>query len=79
MDAFIKVPRPDDKRDALGLKALDEPAASQSDPTVLDLQLRAVSMRQHGACLRADLEHLSENPNKFVANRVSPRTNRTGR
>ncbi len=35
--------RPDGKPEALGLKQLDEPAAVQSDPTVLDLQLRAVS------------------------------------
>jgi hypothetical protein len=37
------VERPDAKPEALGLKQLDEPAAVQSDPTVLDLQLRAVS------------------------------------
>ncbi|PAA50422.1 hypothetical protein BOX15_Mlig020277g2, partial [Macrostomum lignano] len=42
IDAFIKVPRPDSKPDQLGLRMLDEPCASQSDPTVLDLQLRAV-------------------------------------
>lgn len=44
IDAFIKVPRPDAKAQAahqqLGLGILDEPAAVQSDPTVLDLQLR---------------------------------------
>ena len=38
-----QVDRPDGKPEALGLKQLDEPAAVQSDPTVLDLQLRAVS------------------------------------
>mmetsp|Transcript_863 Transcript_863/g.3110 ORF Transcript_863/g.3110 Transcript_863/m.3110 type:complete len:371 (-) Transcript_863:170-1282(-) len=43
IDEFIKVPRPDGKADDLGLKVLDEPAAKQSDPTVLSLQLRAVS------------------------------------
>eukprot|EP00607_Mallomonas_marina_P009859 CAMPEP_0182419634 /NCGR_PEP_ID=MMETSP1167-20130531/4041_1 /TAXON_ID=2988 /ORGANISM="Mallomonas Sp, Strain CCMP3275" /LENGTH=460 /DNA_ID=CAMNT_0024594651 /DNA_START=128 /DNA_END=1510 /DNA_ORIENTATION=+ len=46
MDAFIKVPRPDGKDDELGLKILDEPAAQQSDPTVLELQLRASSKKQ---------------------------------
>ena len=44
IDAFLKVPRPDGKVEAahmqLGLGILDEPAAQQSDPTVLDLQLR---------------------------------------
>ncbi|KAI8851800.1 intraflagellar transport complex B protein 46 C terminal-domain-containing protein [Chytridium lagenaria] len=43
IDAFIKIPRPDGKPDSLGLSVLDEPAGKQSDPTVLDLHLRAVS------------------------------------
>jgi intraflagellar transport protein 46 len=41
--AVLQVERPDGKPESLGLKQLDEPAAQQSDPTVLDLQLRAVS------------------------------------
>eukprot|EP00516_Mucochytrium_quahogii_P007275 CAMPEP_0203759770 /NCGR_PEP_ID=MMETSP0098-20131031/12946_1 /ASSEMBLY_ACC=CAM_ASM_000208 /TAXON_ID=96639 /ORGANISM=" , Strain NY0313808BC1" /LENGTH=440 /DNA_ID=CAMNT_0050652945 /DNA_START=419 /DNA_END=1737 /DNA_ORIENTATION=- len=45
IDAFIKVPRPDMQGDDLGLKVLDEPAANQSDATVLDLQLRAISKK----------------------------------
>ena len=43
IDAFIKVPRPDSGQEDLGKKLLDEPAAQQSDPSVLDLQLRALS------------------------------------
>ncbi|KAJ3412963.1 Intraflagellar transport protein 46 [Chytridiales sp. JEL 0842] len=43
IDAFIKIPRPDNKPDSLGLTVLDEPAGKQSDPTVLDLHLRAVT------------------------------------
>jgi len=43
IDAFIKIARPDGKPDTLGLTVLDEPCAKQSDPTVLDLQLRAIS------------------------------------
>jgi intraflagellar transport protein 46 len=43
IDPFVKVPRPDGKADNLGLDKLDEPAAVQSDPNVLQLQLRAVS------------------------------------
>lgn len=43
IDAFIKVSRPDSKQETLGLTVLDEPAAKQSDPSVLDLQLRAIS------------------------------------
>mmetsp|Transcript_17705 Transcript_17705/g.40054 ORF Transcript_17705/g.40054 Transcript_17705/m.40054 type:complete len:370 (-) Transcript_17705:305-1414(-) len=43
IDPFLKIPRPDGKKDTLGLTVLDEPAAQQTDPTVLDLQLRAIS------------------------------------
>ena len=43
IDAFLKVPRPDNKTVTLGLTVLDEPSAKQSDPTVLDLLLRSVS------------------------------------
>uniref|UniRef100_H2YTM0 Intraflagellar transport protein 46 homolog n=1 Tax=Ciona savignyi TaxID=51511 RepID=H2YTM0_CIOSA len=43
IDAFLKVPRPDNKPVTLGLTVLDEPCAKQSDPTVLDLQLRSIS------------------------------------
>ena len=46
IDAFIKVPRPDGQLETLGRASLDEPAANQSDPSVLDLQLRAVSRTQ---------------------------------
>uniref|UniRef100_A0A0X3Q0L0 Intraflagellar transport protein 46 homolog n=1 Tax=Schistocephalus solidus TaxID=70667 RepID=A0A0X3Q0L0_SCHSO len=46
IDAFLKVPRPDGKPDNLGLAVLDEPCANQSDPTVLDLQLRAISKQK---------------------------------
>merc|ERR1712018_1073354 len=45
IDAFIKVPKPDGSKEQLGLQILDEPAAKQSDPSVLDLQLRAISKR----------------------------------
>lgn len=48
IDAFIKVAPSSDTRDKLGLVVLDEPAAGQSDPSVLDLQLRAVT-KQTGA------------------------------
>ncbi len=43
IDSFIKVPHPEGKRDLLGLVLLDEPAAQQSDPTVLDMRLRLQS------------------------------------
>ncbi|KND00712.1 uncharacterized protein SPPG_03830 [Spizellomyces punctatus DAOM BR117] len=43
IDAFIKIPRPDGNPDQLGLLSLDEPNTEQSDPTVLDLHLRAIT------------------------------------
>jgi len=43
IDAFIRCTRPDDKQETLGLKVLDEPSAKQSDPNVLELQMRVVS------------------------------------
>ncbi|XP_069033275.1 intraflagellar transport protein 46 homolog isoform X2 [Embiotoca jacksoni] len=48
IDAFLKVPRPDDKEDGLGLLVLDEPSVKQSDPTVLSLWL-SEETKQHGA------------------------------
>lgn len=43
IDAMIKIGRVDGQDQGLGLAVLDEPCAAQSDPTVLDLQLRAIS------------------------------------
>ena len=40
---LFQVSRPDGKTESLGLSVLDEPCAKQSDRTVLDLQIRAVS------------------------------------
>lgn len=41
---MIQVSRPDGKADTqLGKIVLDEPKTKQSDPTVLDLQLRAIA------------------------------------
>jgi intraflagellar transport protein 46 len=63
MDAFIKVPRPDKKEEELGLKFLDEPAAAQSDPTVLELQLRAMTKKlQYGDVVVRSIENASKNP-----------------
>ncbi|XP_074605638.1 intraflagellar transport 46 isoform X2 [Brevipalpus obovatus] len=43
IDPFLKVPRPDNIDDGLGLVVIDEPSScNQSDPTLLNLKLRAV-------------------------------------
>ena len=41
--SFFQVMRPDGQKEQLGLAVLDEPASKQSDPSVLELQLRAIS------------------------------------
>lgn len=63
IDAFIKVPRPDGVDDELGFKVLDEPATVQSDPTVLELQLRALSKKQqYGDVVVRSIEYADKNP-----------------
>jgi len=46
LDNFVKVPRPDSKPDQLGLAVVDEPAATQSDGTVLELQFLSTAKTQ---------------------------------
>lgn len=59
----FQVPRPDKKEEDLGLKFLDEPSSSQSDPTVLELQLRAMSKKlQYGDVVVRSIENASKNP-----------------
>mmetsp|Transcript_29806 Transcript_29806/g.77264 ORF Transcript_29806/g.77264 Transcript_29806/m.77264 type:complete len:304 (-) Transcript_29806:12-923(-) len=68
IDEFIKVPRPDGKEDFLGLKVLDEPAARQSDPTVLTLQLRQLTKEAPGnqAHMIGRIEHSDEQKRKKI-------------
>ncbi|VDM74847.1 unnamed protein product [Strongylus vulgaris] len=40
IDAMIKIPRPDEVEDNIGITQLDEPAIQQTDPTILAMQLR---------------------------------------
>ena len=62
-DAFIKVPRPDGQESSLGLTILDEPTAVQSDPGVLELQLRAASkMTNVKAATVRSVEAADKNP-----------------
>ena len=41
--SLMQVPRPDGKEESLGLTVLDEPSSRQSDPHVLNLQMRYTS------------------------------------
>ncbi|CAD7971068.1 unnamed protein product [Amoebophrya sp. A120] len=47
VDAMIKIPRPDNKPDGLGLTRVDEPCLNPADPAVLELQLRSISKHQN--------------------------------
>lgn len=42
IDAFIKIPRPDQRETSLGLDVVDEPSAAQSDSTLLDIHIRQI-------------------------------------
>eukprot|EP01033_Poteriospumella_lacustris_P015399 gene15399-11007_t len=66
LDPFLKIPRPDGKDDGSGLKYLDEPASNQSDPTVLELQLRAKSKKlQYSDVAVRSIEYADKNPAKI--------------
>ncbi|XP_031553953.1 intraflagellar transport protein 46 homolog [Actinia tenebrosa] len=63
IDAFIKVTRPDGKPETLGLLVLDEPTARQSDPTVLDLQLRTISKQTNLKAMTVrSIDDVEKNP-----------------
>lgn len=71
IDSFIKIPRPDDAKDDLGLRVLDEPAANQTDPTLLDLQLRAISKKSNLEPMTVrSIENADKNP-KAVSNWIN--------
>eukprot|EP01137_Pigoraptor_chileana_P032399 Opistho-2@21702 len=66
IDAFVKVQRPDDKPSSLGLTVVDEPCAAQSDPTVLDLQLRTLLKQASAQPMSVrSLEHAEKNPKQI--------------
>jgi intraflagellar transport protein 46 len=67
VDAFLKPDRPDGRAEELGLRRLDEPSPSQSDPTVLDLRLRALSKKSGLApvAVRA-IENAERNPREIA-------------
>ncbi|XP_038065243.1 intraflagellar transport protein 46 homolog isoform X2 [Patiria miniata] len=75
IDAFIKIPRPDNQPDTLGLTVLDEPCAKQSDPTVLDLTLRAISKQTTTKAMQVrSIDEASKNP-KLVQNWIESISN----
>lgn len=71
IDPFIKVPRPDGKPTGLGLEVLDEPAADQSDPTVLDLHLRTIAKTTTSRALKLTQVQNAEDNSKAVTNWIN--------
>lgn len=66
VDAFLKIPGPDGKPDGLGLTRLDEPCLCPSDPSVLDLQLRALSKRSDLEPMEVrSIEEAEKNPKEI--------------
>lgn len=67
IDPFIKIPPPDGKPDDLGLVVLDEPAAHQSDPTVLDIKIRVMSKHTGLAPVKVrSIENADKNPKRIT-------------
>ena len=64
IDTFIKVPgpTPTEHDELLGLVKLDEPSGEQSDPLVLQMQLRALSKVSGGPLTVGKIEKAHENP-----------------
>jgi len=73
IEPFLKVGRPDQERDILGIEHLDEPASSQTDAQILIMQLRAqnkTSFRREDEVIRA-IDHAEKNSaaiDKWISN-----------
>lgn len=69
IDAFVKIPRPDGKQDKLGLVVLDELAAQQTDPTVLEIMLKQISKTTNIISVPVavrSIENADKNPQKIT-------------
>jgi len=67
MDAFLKVSKPDGSPDRLGLEVVDEPAAHQTDSTVLELQLRATARVANLGKMRVrSIDNAQQHPNEIT-------------
>lgn len=68
IDAFIKIPRPDNKQDNLGLSVVDEPSSNQSDPHVLDLFFRTLSRQTVDTAPQTTVKSVEANNTKAIDN-----------
>ena len=70
VDAFMKIPRPDEEPEHLGLTMLDEPCLNPSDPTALEMII--VKTGTHGgvspaaSTLVSSVEDADKNPKKIT-------------
>lgn len=69
IDAMIKIQRVDNVDQGLGLEVLDEPCAAQSDPTVLDLQLRSISKTTTSKAV--SVKQVTSDPTKTIDSWIS--------
>mmetsp|Transcript_7293 Transcript_7293/g.16543 ORF Transcript_7293/g.16543 Transcript_7293/m.16543 type:complete len:372 (+) Transcript_7293:128-1243(+) len=66
VDAFIKMPRPDNAQSSLGTTCLDEPTMNPTDPSILDLQLRSLSKNQDLQPMEVrSIENAEKNPKEI--------------
>ncbi|CAE8693999.1 unnamed protein product [Polarella glacialis] len=66
VDAFLKMPRPDNEKSGLGMTQLDEPTLNPSDPSILDLQLRSLSKNQDLQPMEVrSIENAEKNPKEI--------------
>jgi len=66
VDAFLKMPRPDNKPCGLGTVCLDEPALNPSDPSILDLKLISLSKNQDLQPMEVrSIENAEKNPKEI--------------
>ncbi|CAK9035355.1 unnamed protein product [Durusdinium trenchii] len=66
VDAFLKMPRPDEATSGLGTTRLDEPTLNPSDPSILDLQLRSLSKNQDLQPMEVrSIENAEKNPKEI--------------
>ena len=64
VDAFIKIPYPDGRTNNLGLNVLDEPSIEQSDATLLQMKLKALSREKIQTAIGNDDNKTNEMDNE---------------
>ncbi|CAD2218124.1 hypothetical protein AGDE_12250 [Angomonas deanei] len=62
LDPFINIPRPDGRPDGLGLYMVDEPGIPQSNPAVVQLELRATNA--HSAAMMQVVDSFEDAANR---------------